>query len=60
MIESYVSSYYYYYTQINKYTVKSDWYKFELSISIKKSHYTFRNKGDLDSFIKTKTSILAL
>ena len=26
----------------------------------KKVHYTVRNRGDLDSFIKTKTSILAI
>ena len=29
-------------------------------LSFKRNHYTVRNKGDLDSFIKTKTSILAL
>ena len=29
-------------------------------LSLKRSHYTVRNKDDFDSFIKTKNSILAL
>ena len=29
-------------------------------LSLKRRHFTVRNKGDLESFIKTKTSILAL
>ena len=43
------------------YTVKTDRYKFKLSVFIKKVTITIiRNKGELDSVIKTKTSILAL
>ena len=45
---------------IAQYTVlKQLWYKFELSVFIKKSLYRPK-KGNLDSLIKTKTSILAL
>ena len=29
-------------------------------LSYKEGHQTFKNKGDLDRFIKTKSSILAL
>ena len=40
--------------------IKETEYKFELSIFIKKTLYRLEYKGDSDSSIKTKTSILKL
>ena len=44
----------------SRYTVKQLWYKFELFELNKEVTMPSGKKGDLNSFIKTKTSILTL
>ena len=45
---------------LNEYTVKTDLVKIRIIYLYKEGHHTVRNKGDLDSGIKTKTSNLAI